>query len=39
MQKVKVKDHLIQKLEWKQMDTQTDEGNCTTSVLTQMVNV
>ena len=31
MQKVKVEGHSVQKLEWKQTDGWTDEGDCITS--------
>jgi len=31
MQKIEVKGHSVQKLEWKQIDKQTDEGDCITS--------
>jgi len=31
MQEMKVKDHSVQKLQWKQTDRQTDGGDCITS--------
>jgi len=31
MQKVKVKDHSVQNLEWKPTDRQTNEDDCITS--------